>query len=115
MTFRPTLGAMDTSAPRARRVRDLDAAIGEALDDVEGEPDHRAGVRDAAGISDMLRRHVSRAAAIRAEHLDAAAVEGELDLAGLAELAGGVTRQRASQLRKAARDRRAEATTGESA
>jgi|SRR4051794_21649330 hypothetical protein len=99
---------------RAAVGREIEAACDAYLDDIAADPDHRAGVRDAAWASEMHRRLMTRAANLRRTHLDAAAVEEEMDLAGLAELAGGVTRQRASQLRTEARKRRVE-STGESA
>lgn len=118
LDLRPYAGVMPPRNPQPlpERVGELDANIGGLLDDIAAEPDHKAGVTAATGAGNVLRRHMERAASLRRSHLDAAidtlVAEGdEPDLSEIAELAGGVSRERGRQLRNAARARRAETST----
>jgi hypothetical protein len=92
--------------PRGLRARlaELDAAAGAFLDCVRAEPDRRLGVRVAEEAGAAFRRRAGDAAGTRRDVLNAAATEEALDLAGLAELAGGVSKARASVLRRQARE-----------
>lgn len=106
-------GDHDDRFGRLRRAHDdLSATTHEAI---RTDPDRARGYRRAEEMRAWHQVQVGRYADLKGDVLLAASEERGVGPASLAELAGGVTRQRTTRMVKEARDRRSGPGEGETA